>query len=139
MGGRAAAAAIYSVELCEAMCRGLRRQLEYDKTGKVASRPLSGGEVKQLLRNLASEEVACRSNCTGSSKVSRIMRMECRRRLVGSAITGCARLCSEDSPVKDINSMAGWKDISALAREFVNDLDNKNGQTGIPEATTKQN
>ena len=37
MGGRAAVAAEYPDELCNAFCRGIANQLKYDRTGRVCA------------------------------------------------------------------------------------------------------
>ena len=51
-GGSAAGAAEYRVGLCQAISRGLRRQIRYEETGLVSGRPLGRGEVRALAAKL---------------------------------------------------------------------------------------
>ena len=85
MGGRAAAAAEYSVELCEAMCRGLRRQKDYDASGKASTRSLTRGEVKMVLGQLVKQEDEARRK-GGAQVMSRKKRMEYRRSLLSELL-----------------------------------------------------
>ena len=51
MEGRAKAAAVYPDALCAAICRGLRIQLEHDRSGMVESGALHAVEVKSMIQN----------------------------------------------------------------------------------------
>ena len=52
LGGRAAPAAIYSDDLCAAICKGLQKQLAYDKTNKVCSVKMSIGQLSSLVNRV---------------------------------------------------------------------------------------
>ena len=102
MGGRAAAAAEYSVELCEAMCRGLRRQKDYDASGKASTRSLTRGEVKMVIGQLVKQEDDARKNSRAQA-MSRRERMEYRRSLL-------SELLDRDRQVRHVvNGLAGEK------------------------------
>ena len=64
MGGRAAAAAEYTPELCEAFCRGLARQKRYDQQQMATSRRHGRSELKALIRRLT-ENVKRDATCAG--------------------------------------------------------------------------
>ena len=50
MNGKAAAAAVYPKELCEAICRGLRKQKECDSRGSICSMAMSIKQLEQIRR-----------------------------------------------------------------------------------------
>ena len=52
MGGRAGKAQEYTYTLCRAMCRCLRRQKKYDRSGKVSTDPLGRAQLSSLVRQL---------------------------------------------------------------------------------------
>ena len=52
VGGRAAAAAEYTPQLCRAICRGYARQRRYDSSGMVGGQGFGRGELKSLVRKL---------------------------------------------------------------------------------------
>lgn len=62
IGGRAAGAATYLLELCNAICRGLARQRNYDRTGLVGGKQFGCGELKAATRNFIA------SICQGETK-----------------------------------------------------------------------
>ena len=51
MEGRAKAAAVYPPALCKAICRGLRKQLEHDRSGLVNSQTFSANELASIVEN----------------------------------------------------------------------------------------
>ena len=67
MGGRAAAAAEYTPELCEAFCRGLARQKRYDQQQMATSRRHGRSELKALIRRLT-ENVKRDATCAEKPK-----------------------------------------------------------------------
>ena len=67
-GGRSKKAQVYPKELCEAICRGIRRQIELDKTGQFIIATLeapedgkAGKAIGKMLNQLAegAGPVAC--------------------------------------------------------------------------------
>ena len=65
MGGRAAAAAIYPTGLCDAICRGLRRQLAYDKLNMVNLGPVGSVRLKSRIIDMLSDATAMRAEDSG--------------------------------------------------------------------------
>ena len=49
MGGRASKAQEYTVQLCRAICRGLVKQKEYDRKGKVCIGAIGAKQLKSLI------------------------------------------------------------------------------------------
>ena len=61
MGGRAAGAQVYPGKLCEAICRGLARQKDYDGKGLVCTIGLSKSQTSDIILAMMKEIEAIRS------------------------------------------------------------------------------
>ena len=65
MGGRVSKAQEYTVQLCRAICRGLVKQKEYDRKGKVCIGAIGAKQLKSLIATVRTWDQEEKSTCAG--------------------------------------------------------------------------
>ena len=89
MGGRARAAQEYTIDLCRAICKGIRAQRKYDQSGKASTPAMTASELKCFVQRLC--RIETKQQAPG---LPRKLAQEHRRHLVNQILARGANCCS---------------------------------------------
>ena len=101
MGGRARAAQEYTIDLCRAICKGIRDQKKYDQSGKASTSAMTASELKCFVQRLCRLETKQRA-----PGLSRKLAQEHRRHLVNQVLT-CGVNCDSGASREKLDDRQG--------------------------------